>query len=50
MGISEAHKAPALGGLENGGLKDPKVLLGTAEGKHGFDVDTRAVVSFGHSD
>jgi hypothetical protein len=50
MGITIAHEAAAVGGLIDGGLEDPEVLLGMAEGKHGFDVDTSAVVSFGHSD
>jgi hypothetical protein len=34
MGVTVADEATAVGGLIDGGLEDPKVLLGPTEGKH----------------
>src|SRR5690242_8223911 len=49
MSVTVANEPAALGGLENGGFEDPKVLLGTAQGESGFDVDADTVVLLGHT-
>ena len=45
MGVAIADEAAALGRLIDGGLEDPEVLLGAAEGEHRFDVDASAMLA-----
>jgi len=42
MGIAIADEAAAVGGLIDGGLEDPEVLLGATEREDGFGFDARA--------
>ena len=46
VGIAITNEATALGGLIDGGLKDPEVLLGATQGQHGLNLDARAMVVF----
>jgi hypothetical protein len=46
MGIAITDEAAAVGGLIDGGLEDPEVLLWAAEGKLGLNLDARAMVGF----
>jgi hypothetical protein len=44
MGIAIADEAAAVGGLIDGGLEDPKVLLGATQGQHGLNLDAGTAV------
>ena len=46
MGIAIADEATALGGLIDGSLEDPEVLLGTTQGQYGFNLDASAMAVF----
>jgi hypothetical protein len=48
MGVAVADKTPALGRLEDGGLKDPEVLGGAAQRQNGLGGNAGAVVSLGN--
>lgn len=43
MGIAIADEAAAVGGLIDGGLEDPEVLLGATQGQHGLNLDAGTV-------
>jgi hypothetical protein len=44
MGIAIADEAAAVGGLIDGGLEDPKVLLGVTQAKHWFCLNSCTAV------
>ena len=48
MSVTVANEPTASGGLENGGFKDPEILLGAAQGENGLGVDAGTVVLLGH--
>jgi len=47
MGIAVADEAAAAGGLIDGGLEDPEVLLGAAQGEHGLSFNPAALLLLG---
>ena len=50
MGIAITNEPTTLGGLIDGGLEDPEVLLGATQGQHGLNLDARAAVSLRQSE
>jgi len=50
MGIAIADEATAVGGLIDGGLEDPEVLLRATQREDRFHLDARAAVPHGHSE
>jgi len=47
MGIAIADEAAAVGGLIDGGLEDPEVLLGATQLKHWFCLNSCTAVFLG---
>ena len=47
MGIAITDEAATLRGLIHRRLEDPEVLLGTAEGEDGLDMDTGTMIGLG---
>jgi hypothetical protein len=45
VSVAIADKASTLGRLEDCGFENPEVLLGTAQWKHGFGMNTVAVTA-----
>jgi hypothetical protein len=47
MGIAIADEAAAVGGLIDGGLEDPEVLLGATQSEHWFCLNSCTAVFLG---